>query len=83
MYMKIDHFKCLHEVEQEEVIANAGTYLTNYVEGDYIYDVYKLYQFYVIYSYDVTKNKNQSISAFMGSEHLHLYIMHNSNALNN
>ena len=81
--MKLENFKRLHEIEQDEIVTNSGTYLMNYVEGDYLYDVYKLYQFYVIFSYDLSENKNQSISAFLGSEHLHLYIMNNSNALNN
>ena len=81
--MKLENFKRLHEIEQDEIVTNSGTYLMNYVEGDYLYDVYKLYQFYVIFSYDLSENKNQSISAFLGSEHLHLYIMNNSNALHN
>ena len=71
--MTIDEFNRLNDIEQDEIVANSGTYLINYIQGDYMCDVYKVEHFFVKFCYDLTKNKEPLIAAFAGSENLHLY----------
>ena len=71
--MTIEEFNNLTEIEQDEVVANSGTYLVNYVQGNYMCDVYKVDYFFVKFCYDLTKNEKPEIAAFIGTENLHLY----------
>jgi hypothetical protein len=71
--MTTEEFNDLTHIEQDEIVANSGTYLVNYVQGDFMCDVYKVEHFFVKFCYDLSKNEKPEISAFAGSENLHLY----------
>ena len=62
--MTIKQFNLFSEPEQDEIIFNYGTYITSYIHGNTMADVYKMDSFFVKFSYDITKDKKPSIFAF-------------------
>ena len=59
--MNKDQFLLLSEPEREELILEEGFFLATYDEGDLISDVYRLYDFYVTFRYEVHKNETTTI----------------------
>ena len=60
----LNEFNLLSETEQDEIITDHGLFLINDVQGDNIYDVYKLFDYYVKICYGVNDDREPSISAF-------------------
>jgi hypothetical protein len=62
--MTLQQFRLLSKVEQDEHVTNHGIFLINYIDGDSMCDVYKLYEFYVKFCYDVNDDKDPEITIF-------------------
>ena len=60
--MKIDQFLLLSEPEKEELVWEEGFFLATYDEGDIMCDVYRLFDFYVTFSYELHKNETTNIT---------------------
>lgn len=71
--MTITEFRNLDKTEQDEEVQNCGIYLVNYREGDLMCDVYKLYEFFVRFCYNVNTHEHPKIMALTGTDDIHLY----------
>ena len=71
--MTLDQFKLLSRPEQDEEVMNHSLFLTNYIEGDTMCDVYGLYDFHVKFCYNVNDDKDPEIIVYSTDEHVHLY----------
>ena len=71
--MTLSEFKLFSEMEQDEMVLNHGIYLTTYVHGHTMFDVYKMDSFFVKLCNDLTKNKKPSIIAFSDDNGFNLF----------
>ena len=71
--MTLNQFKILNETEQDGFVMKHGLYVINYIQGDFMCDVYKMNGFFVKFCYDLTSDKKPSINAFSDSINLTLY----------
>ncbi|MEO5996411.1 MAG: hypothetical protein ABIN89_06770 [Chitinophagaceae bacterium] len=75
--MNKDQFLALSEPEKEELIWEEGFFLATYDEGDMIRDVYKLFDFYVTFSYELHKNITTNIVVHTYQEALPEHVLLN------
>lgn len=71
--MTLDQFKLLTSPEQDEEVMNHGLFLINHIHGDTMCDVYRLYDFYVKFCYNVNNDDDPEIIVYSTDEHVHLY----------
>lgn len=71
--MDIEKFKVLCETEQDEMVQNYGIFLRNYIEGNNSCDIYKIFNFYVKFCYDITKSLKPSIIVLIHKDDFNLY----------
>jgi len=71
--MTIKQFQLFSDAEQDEIILNYGTYITSYMQGTTMSDVYKMDSFYVKFCYDITKDKKPTIIPFFDDNGFNLY----------
>ena len=57
----LNEFSLLSQAEQDEIVTDHGLFLVNYVQGDLMFDVYKVFNFYVKISYDLNEDGSASI----------------------
>lgn len=62
--MKIEEFDALTDVEQEEIIFDAGEFLGNDNIENMMFDIYRVNDFYVQFSYEMNKNEKATIKTF-------------------
>ena len=61
--MDIDEFVFLDDVAKEEVVREKGTFFINYSDGDVMFDVYLLRNYYASFCYDLSNDKMIGIIA--------------------
>ncbi|MEO6000370.1 MAG: hypothetical protein ABIN89_26250 [Chitinophagaceae bacterium] len=61
--MNLDDFLLISEVEQDEEILDHGIFTGTYQRENLMYDIYRLYDFYVTVCYDPSINDRGKITA--------------------
>ena len=73
--MTLKQFKHLSEADQEEEVWSYAIHLRNYVDGNVITDVYKLYDFNVKYCIHITKNDEPEMVAVASCQECNLSVL--------
>lgn len=68
--MTIEQFNLLSNTQKENAISNNGIFLENYDEGNKQCDVYKLFEFYVAFCYEIGKNEPAQITTRASTDEL-------------
>ncbi len=68
--MKLEEFQLLNDKDKEIVVWNNGVFLKNFNDGTYVCDVYKLFEFYIAFYYELHKLKRAKITAAVCQEAL-------------
>lgn len=71
--MNITEFKALPETEQDEEVADHGIFLFTYNHENDLWDVYKLFDFFVKFCYPVAGSGRPVISVITSKEGKYLY----------
>ena len=61
--MTLNSFLSLSEVEQDEEIFDHGLFIKTFERNNYMYDIYRLHDFYVTIRYNLAKDDIGEISA--------------------
>ncbi|MEO5998165.1 MAG: hypothetical protein ABIN89_15580 [Chitinophagaceae bacterium] len=72
--MTIEQFKLLNDSEKEQAVWRDGVFLSNYDEWNSMFEVYKLFNFYVSFCYQLDKNEMAEITAYVYLDELPLLI---------
>jgi hypothetical protein len=73
--MTLYQFDHLHQVEQEESIEDEGVFLANRCEGEFMFDLYQIDDFYVELFYNIENNKAKvRLRSFIDTEKLTPYL---------
>ncbi len=68
--MKLEEFQLLNDKDKEIAVWNNGVFLKNFNDGTYVCDVYKLFEFYIAFYYELHKPKRAKITAAVCQEAL-------------
>ncbi len=68
--MLIKQFNLLNDLEKEKTVSAVGIFLGYYEEHGYMSDIYKLFNFYVEFTYDIHKNEGVLITTNLNPEKL-------------
>ena len=72
--MTIDQFNVLNDAEKEQAVWRDGIFLSNYDESNSMFEVYRLFDFFVSFCYQLDKNEMAKITAHAHSNELPLLI---------
>lgn len=62
--MTKEEFKSLDQTDREKEIINHGFHLTNFAQGDFTCDLYRLHDFFVKFWYDSRGKESPKIITF-------------------
>ena len=73
MYLSKEEFRGLNRMEQDALITKYGVYVLNYLQGDFMCDLYKLNGFFVKLCYKLTDDKDPEIAVCDYDDGVKLY----------
>jgi hypothetical protein len=73
--MTIYKFDHLHKIEQEESVEDEGVFLANRNDGQLMFDLYQIGDFYVEFYYYINRNDFKvKLRSFVDTEELNPYL---------
>ena len=68
--MLINQFNLLNDLDKQKTVSAAGTFLGYYQECGHMNDIYKIFNFYVEFAYDIYASEGVLITANLNLEKL-------------